>query len=45
MPGLVLAVEERDVALAQQLEPALRDQPFLDDQEAVMPKGLDLLGA
>jgi hypothetical protein len=41
--GLVLALEEPKVALAQQLEPALRDEPFLDDQEAVVPERLDLL--
>ena len=42
-PGLVLAVEERDVALAEQLEPALGDEPFLDDEEAVAPERLDLI--
>ena len=44
-PGLVLAVEERDVALAEQLEPALGDEAFLDDQEAVALERLDLLRA
>ncbi len=29
---LVLAVEQRDVALAEQLEPALGDEAFLDDR-------------
>ncbi|HEX2426528.1 MAG TPA: hypothetical protein VHI53_01300 [Gaiellaceae bacterium] len=43
-PGLVLAVEEPQVALAQALQPALGHEPFLDDQEPVSPKGLDLLG-
>ncbi len=42
-PGLVLAVEQRDVALAEQLEPALGDEAFLDDQEAVAFERLDLL--
>jgi hypothetical protein len=42
-PGLVLAVEERDVALPEQLEPALGDEPLLDDEEAVVPKAFDLL--
>jgi hypothetical protein len=41
-PGLVLAVEERDVALAKELQPALGDEPFLDDQEAVLSEVLDL---
>jgi hypothetical protein len=41
---LVLAVEEPEVALAEQLEPALRDEPFVDDEEAVSPEALDLLG-
>ena len=35
---LVLAVEQRDVALAEQLEPALGDEPLLEDQEAVASK-------
>jgi hypothetical protein len=43
-PGLILALEERDVALAEQLEPALGDETLLDDEEAVLPKALDLLG-
>ena len=43
-PGLVLAVEEGDVALAEQLEPALGDETLLDDEEAVLPKAFDLLG-
>ena len=42
-PGLVLAVEEGDVALPQQLEPALGDETLLDDEEAVLPKAFDLL--
>ena len=37
-PGLVLAVEEGDVALPEQLEPALGDETILDDEEAVLPK-------
>ena len=32
-PGLVLALEEPEVALAQELERALGDEAFLDDQE------------
>ena len=40
---LVLAVEEPEVALAEQLEPALGDEPLLDDQEAVALERLDLL--
>jgi hypothetical protein len=43
-PRLVLAIEERDVALAQQFEPALRDEAVLDDQEAVARERVDLLG-
>ena len=43
-PGLVLAVEERHVALAKELERALRDEPLLDDQEAVALECLDLVG-
>ena len=42
-PGLVLAVEQPQVALSQRLERAFRDEPFLDDQEAVAPEGVDLL--
>jgi hypothetical protein len=40
---LVLAVEELEVALAEELQPALRDEAFLDDQEAVALECLDLL--
>ena len=42
--GLVLALEESEVALAQPLECTLRDQTFFDDEESVAPEGLDLLG-
>jgi hypothetical protein len=42
-PGLVLAVEEGDVALPEQLEPALGDETIVDDEEAVLPKAFDLL--
>jgi hypothetical protein len=42
--GLVLGLEEAEVAVAQSLEPALGHESFLDDQEPVSPKGLDLLG-
>ena len=35
-PGLVLAFEEREVALPEQLEALLRDEALLDDQEAVV---------
>jgi hypothetical protein len=41
--GLVLALEEREVALAEPLERALGDEPFLDDEEAVALELLDLL--
>ena len=41
---LVLAVEQPQVALAETPERALRDEPFLHDQEAVAAKRLDLLG-
>ena len=34
-PGLVLALEEAEVALAEVLERILGDEPLLDDQEAV----------
>ena len=40
---LVLAVEQRDVALAEQLEPTLGDEAFLEDQEAVLVEGGHLL--
>ena len=43
-PRLVDALEERLVALAQQVERARRDEPLLDDQEAVAVERLDLLG-
>jgi hypothetical protein len=43
-PGLVLAVEELQVALAEELEPALRDKALVDDEEAVPGERLDLLG-
>ena len=43
-PRLVLAVEEGDVALTKQLEPALRDEAFIHDQEAVPLEALDLCG-
>jgi hypothetical protein len=43
-PGLVLAVEEPQVPLAEELQPALGHEALLDDQEPVSPKGLDLLG-
>ena len=43
-PGLVVAVEEWDVALAEQLEPVLGDEALLDDDEAVALERLDLLG-
>ena len=42
-PGLVFAVEEWDVALAEQLEPALGHESLLDDEEAVALERLDLL--
>jgi hypothetical protein len=42
-PGLVLAVEEGDVALPERLEPALGDETNVDDEEAVLPKAFDLL--
>src|SRR4029079_7731227 len=42
-PGLVLALEQLHVALLQQLEPTLGDEPFLDDEETVVPDRLDLL--
>jgi hypothetical protein len=42
-PGLVLAVEEGDVALPEQLEPALGDETIVDDEEAVLPKAFDPL--
>ena len=42
-PGLVDALEERLVALAQQVERARRDEALLDDQEAVAVEALDLL--
>ena len=43
-PGLVLPVEEAQVALAQLLERALRDKPFFRDEEAVSPERFDLIG-
>lgn len=43
-PGLVLALEQLDVPLAQQLEPTLGDEPLLDDQETVALEGVYLLG-
>ena len=42
-PGLVDALEERLVALAQQVERARRDEALLDDQEAVAVERVDLL--
>ena len=42
-PGLVLTVEETPVAVSQRLERAFRNEPFLDDQEAVAPESVDLL--
>jgi hypothetical protein len=42
--GLVVAVEEPLVSLAETLERAVGDQAFLDDQEAVVLEGRDLLG-
>ena len=41
--GLVLAVEEAQVAVSQRLERAFRNEPLLDDQEAVAPERVDLL--
>ena len=43
-PGLVVAVEEPLVPLAQELERAVGDEALLDDQEAVAVERLDLLG-
>jgi hypothetical protein len=43
-PRLVLALEQLQIALAEQLEPALGDEPLLDDQEPVVAERLDLLG-
>jgi hypothetical protein len=43
-PGLVLAVEQGDVALPEELEPTFGDEALLDDEEAVVPKAFDLLG-
>ena len=42
-PGLVLAIEEGDVALSERLEPALGDETNVDDEEAVLPKAFELL--
>jgi hypothetical protein len=42
-PGLVLAVEQWHVPLAEELERPLGHQPFLDDQEPVPPERVDLL--
>jgi hypothetical protein len=39
---LVLALEERQIALAEQLEPAPRDETLLDDQKAISAKAVDL---
>jgi hypothetical protein len=41
---LVLALEQLEVPLAEQLEPALGDEPLLDDEEPVVAERLDLLG-
>jgi hypothetical protein len=41
--GLVLADEELQVPLAEEVEPALRYEPFLDDEKAVPGERLDLL--
>jgi hypothetical protein len=38
---LVLALEELQEALPEELEPALGDESVLDDQEAVVTEGLD----
>jgi hypothetical protein len=38
---LVLALEELQEALPEELEPALGDESLLDDQEAVVTEGLD----
>jgi hypothetical protein len=40
---LVLAVEESEVAIAEELETTLGDEPFLDDQEAVPLERGDLV--
>ena len=42
-PGLVLALEQREVALAETFERAGGDEALLDDQEPVLPECLDLL--
>jgi hypothetical protein len=41
----ILSVEEQEVALAEKLEATLGDEPFLDDQEAVLSEALDMLRA
>ena len=41
--GGVVAVEERGEALAEDLDAGHRDEPLLDDEEAVAPEALDLL--
>ena len=43
-PGLVLAVEQPEVALTETLERAFRDEALLDDEEAVAVERLELLG-
>jgi hypothetical protein len=43
-PGLVLAVEQALVALAEKLERALGDEAVLQDEEAVALERADLLG-
>jgi hypothetical protein len=42
--GLVLALEQGHVPLAQKLQASLGDQTALDDDEAVLSKGGDLVG-
>ena len=42
--GLVVAVEEPLVPLAEELQRAVGDEALLDDQEAVPLEGRDLLG-
>jgi hypothetical protein len=43
-PRLVLAVEQPEVALLQELQRLVGDQAFLDHEEAVAVERLDLLG-
>jgi hypothetical protein len=41
--GLVLAVEELEEALAEELEPTFRHESCLDDEEAIPAERLDLV--